>query len=76
MFARYIGIIVMLAGAIVLLLKAFANLMPQNNLILIIGLVLVVVGYLLFIVLDKAAENKTVHEIEDENVRIKKIAKE
>ena len=76
MFARYIGIIVMLAGAIVLLLKAFANLMPQNNLILIIGLALVVVGYLLFILLDKAAENKMVHEIEDENVRIKKIVKE
>lgn len=76
MFARYIGIIVMLAGAIVLLLKAFANLMPRNNLILIIGLALVVVGYLLFILLDKAAENKMVHEFEDENVRIKKIVKE
>ncbi len=76
MFARYIGIIVMLIGAIILLLKAFANLMPQNNLILIIGLAHVVVGYLLFIFLDKAAENKMVHEIEDENVRIKKIVKE
>lgn len=73
MFVRYSGIIVMLIGAILLLLKAFANIMPQNNLILVIGLALVIIGYLLFIILDRAAENKRTYTIEDENVRIKKI---
>ena len=75
MFVRYIGVVVMLIGAIMLLLKSFANLKPQNNDFLFISVALVVIGYLLFIFLDKRAENKVVHEYEDESVRIKPIQK-
>ena len=73
MFVRYIGVIVMLIGAIMLLLKSFANIMPQNNVYLLISVALVVIGYLLFIFMDKRAENKVLHEVEDESVRINPI---
>ena len=73
MFVRYIGVILTLIGAVLLMLQAFAHIMPQNNLILIIGLALVVIGFILFIFLDKKMENKVDHDYEDESVRINPI---
>ena len=70
---RYLGVFLMIIGAILLMLKAFVHIMPQSNLILIISLALVIVGYILFIFMDKRAARAGRPVVEDESVRINKI---
>ncbi len=53
---RYIGIIMMILGAIFLMLIAFFDIMPQSNVALVCGLGTVILGYVLHIFLDKRAE--------------------
>ena len=70
---RYLGVYLMIIGAIMIMLKAFAHIMPQNNLFLGISLALVLIGYILFIFMDKRAARSAAAATEDENVRITPI---
>ncbi len=54
---KYLGIIVLTVGAILLMLKAFVISAPSNTL-LVVGVVLVLIGYLLHIFLDKKDAEK------------------
>lgn len=56
---KYLGIIVMTIGAILLILKAFV-IATQSNTLLIAGLVLVCIGYVVNIVLDKKSAEKLI----------------
>lgn len=52
---RYLGVIVLLVGALILIYLGIAG-TGQSNTGLVVGFVLVIVGYVLHIFLDKRAE--------------------